>query len=156
MAKVNKKKTSKKKKKAKKKSRNYAKNEKFPGLNPLRQVGNRKEYHDFDYVNKLSPEEKEWLHSFVSETLITNFDHAGKKIYKTKEERKKFYSENNARNRCMLSMAKTKGLLNHYEATQVLAELEKEEIPNPGDMEDAILRAIAIKDSGNFDDEDNF
>jgi len=62
-------------------------------------------------LDKLGPKEKEFLNSFLSETVITNFEHKGKKLYKSKKKKREMYSENNARNRCMLSKAKATGLL---------------------------------------------
>ena len=85
--------------------------EKFAALNFKRQVKTRLDQLDIDYVDQLSDKEKAWLNSFLEETVITNFQHKGKKHYKTKKSKREFYNSNNARNRCMFTKAKAMGTL---------------------------------------------
>ena len=85
--------------------------EKFAALNFKRQVKTRLDQLDIDYVDKLNDKEKAWLNSFLEETVITNFQHKGKKHYKTKKSKREFYNSNNARNRCMFTKAKAMGTL---------------------------------------------
>lgn len=108
--------------------------EKFAALNAARQVYNRREYLDCDYVNKLTDEEKDFLNRFLEENYITNFKHKGKKMYKKKADKKRLYSENNARNRCLHSYAKSKGIL--------------EELPNEGSSKSGSYSST--KDPGSF------
>lgn len=65
----------------------------------------RAEALDMDYIHKLSPDEKEFLNSFIEETVNANFNHKGKKLIKktkskafNRDMRKKIYDDNNARN----------------------------------------------------------
>lgn len=101
-----------KKKKVYKKGYNYANNEKYPSLNPNRQVGNRKELVEVDYLDQLNDKEKEWLNAFNSETVVTNFDnHAGPKLYTEVEDRRSLYRDNNRRNKCIYTIAKVSNKL---------------------------------------------
>jgi hypothetical protein len=74
------------------------------------------------YFHKLSPEEKEWMNSFVEEEVCANFNHKGTKINKTKKDRKKIYDKNNARNRCIYTREKAQDKLKFMEN---LNDLEK-------------------------------
>lgn len=127
--------------------------ERYPALNFKRQVKLRKDYFDGieEYVDQLSPKEKEWLNRFLEETVVTNFKHKGPLIYKTKKARREFYNTNNARNRCMQTKAAAMGMLDSTSvmpgsldsmfATEIGAD-------NPGDVEDAMLTAMELKDNG--------
>ena len=57
---------------------------------------------DYDYIDKLSPEDKAWLDQFSSEYYGANLKN---KKYPT-EERKKIFDANNARNRDLWNNAK--------------------------------------------------
>jgi hypothetical protein len=101
----------------------------YPALKPEYNIKIRQEYIDFDYIDKLSPSEKQWLNSFVEEELIANVSHSGKKLndFKTKDlsikkkdirkkvnsNKKRIFDNNNARNRCGLSKAKASGKLTY-------------------------------------------
>lgn len=130
-------------KRQKKAKRNYAKNEKYPALNPKRQVFNRRDSIDGDYYDKLSEKEREWMNAFLSETVVTNFNHTGPDFYTTKEEKRKLFAENNARNRCALNHAKSKNLMNNIgEVTHVIEVPEHE---TASSIEDAFILAIDTK-----------
>ena len=65
------------------------------------------ELNDFDYIDKLSPEEKAFLNSFCEGW--NNADFRNKKtreLFKTVGERRECYRRNNARNRCVYTKAK--------------------------------------------------
>lgn len=129
--------------------------EKYPALNFKRQVKTRLDQLETDYLDKLSPKEKEWLNSFLEETVITNFKHKGKKLYKSKKSQREHYSSNNARNRCMFTKAKAMNTLVNVANPQALAALlDNEQATNNGlnDVEDAMLTAITIKRSGGSED----
>jgi len=132
--------------------------ERYPALNFKRQVKLRKGYFDGieEYVDKLSPKEKEWLNRFLEETVVTNFKHKGPLIYKTKKARREFYNSNNARNRCMHTKADAMHMLDSIEtmpgsmdkmfATDIGAN-------NADDVENAMIAAIEFKRNGSVEQE---
>ena len=79
---------------------------KYPGLNKSYFSRIKQEYHDIDYVNKLSEEEKEWLSSFMEEDLGARFNHKRKKIYKKVGDKRASYRRNNYRNMDIYSNSK--------------------------------------------------
>lgn len=114
--------------------------EKYAALNFKRQVKTRLEQLDIDYVDQLSESEKAWLNSFLEETVITNFQHKGKKHYKTKKEQRQFYNSNNARNRCMFTKAKAMGTLTYENNAQAYSSLlDKGVENNTNTVEEAFL-----------------
>lgn len=122
--------------------------EKYAALNFKRQVKTRLDALETDYVDKLSDADKAWLNAFLEETVITNFQHKGKKFYKTKQSKREFYSSNNARNRCMFTKAKAMGTIVNTESDRALSNMldrEYSEALQPGDYENAIIEAITIK-----------
>ena len=112
------------KKVIKKTRRNSTKN---PGLVKEVNLKIRHELMDYDYLDKLSPEEKDWLNRFTEEYVHNNFSHPGKRIHpkktrkaivkKTGEPRKiDIYKKesgdrNNARNRDSYSITKSNNIL---------------------------------------------
>ncbi len=119
---------------------------KYPGL--VKQYTNkiRREYLDQDYIEKLSPDEKQWLSNFNEEWLGANFDHEGELLHKTKEERREIYGRNNSRNRDLIGQMNAQ---NKLLATDKIKEmLEKEELNqqvNPANIEDALVDLIDMK-----------
>lgn len=101
-----------------------------------------------DYLDQLNDKEKAWLNAFLEETVITNFQHKGKKFYKTKKSRKQFYGENNARNRCMFTKAKAMNTLVNTQNPGALAAIidNEQNTDTASDIEDALLAAIELKD----------
>lgn len=76
----------------------------------------RQEYTDFDYLDKLNPEELEWLAKFNNEHLNASFKKDNRKnLIKDPEEKNKIYNENNARNRCQYGRNKPKKKLLMYD-----------------------------------------
>lgn len=71
----------------------------------------KQEYHDIDYVNKLNPEEKEFLSTFMEEDLGARFNHPKKRLYKEKKDELLSYRRHNARERDTYSRAKAAGKL---------------------------------------------
>ena len=131
-------------KKSKYKPRNK---EKYAALNTNRQVGNRKEYLHCDYVEKLNDKEKEFLNSFLEETVIANFKHKGKRIIKSRKEELKIYVENNARNRCTLSKARVTGMLDDVELT----DDTRKNIDRASDVEDGLIVQLSLRNKGYID-----
>lgn len=98
---------------------------KCPGLYPKFHPKNRWEYLDQDYLDKLSPEEKEFLSKFNDEFYGASLEKASepkkwrKDLHKTKRLRKDCRDRNNARNRDVLSLQKVKGNLDPLDNTSI-------------------------------------
>lgn len=127
--------------------------EKFPALNFRRQVKTRLDQLETDYLDKLNDEEKAWLNAFLEETVITNFQHKGRKFYKSKKAKREFYSSNNARNRCQFTKAKAMNTIVNTKNPQALQSLvDAMEQTTASEMEDLFIAAIEIKRSGRTED----
>jgi hypothetical protein len=140
--------------KGKPKKGNYAKNESFPALNPRRQVYARRWHIDGDYYDKLNSEEKAWMNSFLSETIVTNFYHAGPEIYTEVEDKRALYRENNSRNKDLVNYGRSKLLEARMDEAYSAAEAEM--MQDPDSIEDYYLKIIELKRSNpdlDFDDE---
>jgi len=124
--------------------------EKFAALNVKRQVRLRHEALDMDYLSQLNDKEKAWLNSFLEETVITNFQHKGKKHYKSKKKKREFYSDNNARNRCMYTKAKAGGLIDQTYSEKALAAIidGNNSGADLATIEDALIAYIDSKKDG--------
>lgn len=81
----------------------------YPALKPELNLRSRFEQIDYDYVDKLSDKEKEWLNTFTEEYTNANFNHGKKILHKTKALKKSCYDRNNSRNRDVLTRAKAAG-----------------------------------------------
>jgi len=85
--------------------------QKYPAINP--EVNLKTRYEEImdvaSYFHTLPEDAKKFMHSFVEEYVNAKFDHKGKKIHKTKEQRRAIYNRNNARNRDILTKAKASG-----------------------------------------------
>jgi hypothetical protein len=129
--------------------------EKYAALNFKRQVKTRLDQLETDYIDKLSDKDKAWLNAFLEETVITNFQHKGKKFYKSKKAKRELWGTNNARNRCMFTKAKAMNAIVNTENPQALASILDSEYMStmhPGEYEDAVLEAIMIKRNLEEDD----
>lgn len=127
--------------------------EKYPALNFRRQVKTRLDQLETDYIDKLSDEEKAWLNAFLEETVITNFQHKGRKFYKSKKAKREFYGSNNARNRCLFTKAKAMNTIVNSKNPQALQSLlDATEQVTASEMEDLFITAIEIKRSGRSED----
>ncbi len=88
---------------------------KYPALDPKLNPRVRQEYIDFDYVDQLSEEEKEWLNAFSEEyhcaSLHKNSEVHKNRFHNTLELKKSASDANNDRNRCTYSIAKASGLV---------------------------------------------
>lgn len=100
-----------KKKVTKKKKKTRRSQSKYPALDPKFMPKVRREYLDIDYLDQLSDEEKEWLNKFMDESLNASFKNDGRDKIQDKDSKRKVYSENNARNRDLYSIAKASGLV---------------------------------------------
>jgi hypothetical protein len=93
-----------------------------------------------DYIDKLSDKEKKWLNAFLSETVVTNFDHTGKKLYKTKKMKRKLYKENNDRNVDTYNVARSSGKLYNYDISK--NEIEAKQVDSLHSAEDVLIDLI--------------
>lgn len=84
---------------------------KYPALLPEYNLKTRFDEIDYDYIHKLSNEEKEWLNRFTEEYINAEFRHSGEKLHNTAELKKSCYDKNNARNRCIYTKAKASNQL---------------------------------------------
>jgi hypothetical protein len=103
-------------KKSKKKEKQSRRSKsKYGALDPKFAPKVRKEYLDFDYLDQLSEEEKTWLNKFVDEELHASFKNDKRDLNKTKDDKKRAYSNNNSRNRDLYSIAKVSNLVTKLE-----------------------------------------
>jgi hypothetical protein len=138
----------------KKKKSNYSK-QKYPSFNTSYQVSNRRELLDQDYHHKLTDKEKAWLDAFNQETVIANFDHNGKKLYKSKKDQRKIYTENNKRNKDVFANSKAHNKLKYSKNPKLDSEYNSNESEDSltsvretlsfNTEEDAVLTRIALK-----------
>jgi hypothetical protein len=106
---------------------------------------------DIDYLDQLSPTEKEFLNRFLEETVIANFKHKGEQIY---DDPREFYGANNARNRCQFTKAKAMGMLISTSNPTALSSLV-DNLENTGtadSVEDQMLTLITLKREGKLPD----
>lgn len=131
-------------KKSPKKAKPRRSNVQYPGLN--RAVNRRvvREYMDQDYIDKLSPEEKQWLSNFNDEWLTGNFNHEGKVLHKSAKKRKEIYNRNNARNRDTVSILKQRGHVNNTPNLAKTVEGTQEKLEK-NHVEDAVIDIIDLK-----------
>jgi len=89
----------------------------FPGLNPKLNLKSRQEEIEdvASYAHTLSDKDKAWLNSYIEEEVNANFKHSGKKLNKSKKNKKRIYNKNNARNRDVYTRAQASGQINYLE-----------------------------------------
>jgi hypothetical protein len=97
---------------------------KYPALKPELNLKSRYELIDYDYVEKLSEEDKAWLNKFTEEYVNASLDSENleNNFHCTDELKKDCYRRNNARNRDILTRAKASGT---YISTDELLETKK-------------------------------
>jgi hypothetical protein len=108
----------------------------------------RRDATDYDYIDKLTDKEKEFLNTFSEEFIGAKFNH-GKPILNKKDKHKKScYSNNNARNRCVYSKAIAQNLISDdYTMPEVDYEIQKDS------YEDYLIELMDAKKSGRKIDE---
>lgn len=80
-----KKQPSKKKDVGTKSKRNRRNQSEFPGLDPKLNLKTRSDLVDYDYIDKLNHEEKDWLNRFTEEYVSGKYDHNGERIHAFEE-----------------------------------------------------------------------
>lgn len=88
---------------------------KNPGLDKHLFSRVKQEYHDYDYVDKLSDKDKEWLSTFTEEYLGARLNHKKKKLHRTKKMKRDCFNRNNARQRDTYSIARATNALLYAE-----------------------------------------
>ena len=91
---------------------------KYPGLDPKVNRGNVRDVIDFDYIDKLSEEEKAFLDKFSTEYYTADFRPTKTRrtpLHKGKKARRKIYKTNNDRNSDTTSYLWNYGALGSYE-----------------------------------------
>ncbi len=106
---------------------------KYPALNSEFNLRSRQELYDWDYIDKLSDKEKEWLNTFSEEFNNANFNHGKKILHKSKLMKKDCYSKNNARNRDILTRQKAMGQHIYIEELKETEDSLKEYLPEESD-----------------------
>ena len=103
-------------------------------------VKHRNDYADYDYLDKLNPEQLSWLKGFNREFVNADFNHAFVKHF---TDKKIAYDLNNSRNRCLYNLAKYSNEL------QFITVLEKTENSKWNNMsfnpENALINLIDYK-----------
>lgn len=118
------------------KKKNRRSQTKNAALKPNLNIKNRQELIDFDYLDKLNDKEKAWLNNFVEEEINANFNHTGKILNKTDEEKRTCYNRNNARNRDIFAIKKSHDMLKSEKVGQ--KKLDSTEF-HVNDTENAII-----------------
>lgn len=108
-----------------KKKINRREQAKYPALEKKFNLLSRQDMLDFDYIEKLNDTEKEWLNKFVEEEVNASFRHK-KPLNKTSEQRKRCYTNNNARNRDVLTRNKAIGNVDNLENVKETSQLNPE------------------------------
>jgi hypothetical protein len=109
-----------KRKKLKKRPLTKRERTRWPGLDKAVNLRTRQDLIDYDYIDKLSDVEKDWLSKFTEEFVSGTFKKGtpGKKgsgpLHKTKKLKRDCYNRNNLRNRCVYTKSKACGQLTEY------------------------------------------
>ncbi len=102
--------------------------EKYPALIPHLNLRTRFEEIDYDYINQLSDEDKEWLNRFTEEYTNASFKHKNR-VHKKKKDKLEAYKRNNDRNKDILTRAKASGKIYGLEVIKFSGEqLSPEEL----------------------------
>lgn len=120
--------------------------EKYPALKPKVNSRVRQEYNDYDYIDQLSDEEKQWLNDFTEEysnAAVGKQSEADKnRFHNTPELVKDCTDRNNSRNRCFYGIQRNRvgatKMLN-YEDASALIEQEANKDVDYESVEDAFI-----------------
>ena len=126
-------------KKQKEKPKTKRSSNKYPALKPELNLKIRYELIDYDYIDKLNPEEKEWLNKFTNEYVNDVLDRKNLKnnLHNTKELKKDCDDRNNARNRDILSKSKAMSSTVYLEDIKELHVQEEKQLEDSYDLDDA-------------------
>lgn len=131
---------------------------KHPALDKKYMPRVRQELVDYDYIDQLSPEEKDWLNKFSDEYINASFKKDGTDIQSYEKYGKDSNDRNNARNRCLYTALKNKAdrsnnkkLLN-YDAVGTEIENQESKQANPKSLENAYVDFIDQKEMKKLED----
>lgn len=131
-----------------KKKKNRRSQNKYPALDPTLNLKSRSHLADYDYLDKLSDEEKQWLNDFSEGHNNANMTEGAKKIFKTDKEKKDCFNSNNARNRCILTRSHAGGTLRLFEDLKLNERLIEGEDEMIEEIDKILLDKI-VNNSGN-------
>lgn len=99
------------------------KNKKYRWLRKRQLKLNHQWRYDFDYISKLSEEEKEWLNKFIKEYYDANVKKGDKDALHFEDaHRKDCYNRNNRGNRDMMSILNSRGAMDRIDDDESRAE----------------------------------
>lgn len=131
---------------------------KYPALKPELNLKTRYELIDYDYINKLSEKEKEWLNKFTEEYINAslNTENPEQNLHNTDDLKKDCYRRNNARNRDILTRAKASG--NHISTDELLENKKTIKVISSKEVNDldTYLNNTGSGADNDGDDTDNF
>ena len=108
-------------------------------------VKNRNEFNDYDYLNKLTKEEYDWLRRFQREYLNADFQHGGDILHSSDKLRKDCFNQNNSRNRDTYAYAKVRNSLFNIQDYGVSMILDN---PKRITLEDVWIEILDRKNNG--------
>ena len=112
---------------------------KHPALDPLYNTKLRRETIDADYLNQLSPEELDWYNKFMEEWNGASFKNDETDLHQSQEDKRDIYGRNNARNRCMYSIAKANNLFSSPESVK---RSDIQRVQTKDELEDRLIEYI--------------
>lgn len=130
---------------------------KHPALRPELNLKTRYELIDYDYVDKLTEEEKTWLNKFTEEYVNASLDtkDLNNNFHSTEELKKDCYRRNNARNRDILTRAKAAG--NHVSTDELLLNKKILKINDKEDLFNKIDNDVDdLEETGPRTDDDGY
>lgn len=143
----------KKAKKVRKRSNSRRERDKYRALNPIYTLKTRVDLIDADYLDKLTPKEKDWLNKFTEEYTHANLDvdDLENNLHNTQVLKKDCFDRNNARNRCIYTQQKAMGNLNYIEDLDenILKDGTEDEIIEKLDKNDENLLEEELKSAKN-------
>ncbi len=119
----------------------------YPNLEPRLNSRVRQELIECDYLHKLSPDELEWLNKFNGEYINASFENDGSDLDNSPEAKKASYSRNNARNRDLFGLIKSRVATTkivNYDESLPLVELEQSRFAPHDSVENAYLEYIDV------------
>ena len=111
---------------------------KYPALNSKLCKGSVRDFMDWDYLESLSPSEKEFLNKFSNEYYSADF-RGDKPLITGKKARRKIYKANNARNQ------DTTSYLGNFRRLESFEDLKDHELNTGNQQEDATIELLDLK-----------
>jgi hypothetical protein len=116
---------------------------KYPALTKGVNSRVKQEKIDFDYLDKLNPEEMAWMNKFMEEEMNGRFAKDGTDFNQTDEERRRIYGSINSANRCLYGLTKAKvektHILNYEDKINIVEKQIHDRLPAAQPIEDVYL-----------------